>query len=380
MFSSSNWIAASLIAAFLSATTGHAKADAITYGVAAGDIGAVRAIIWSRTDAPATMHVVIRKKDGTVVDSDTVAVVEEHDYTGKILFDGLEPDTAYRYHVWFDEAPDSPEKSQGIKCGRFHTAPAPDQPKAVTFAWGGDVAGQNVCRDLEQGFPVFKAIKGLKPDFFIGLGDMIYADNACESQGLYGNAQVPDDFGPAANLANYWTHWKYNRKNRSYRGLLARTPYYAIWDDHEVVNDFGPLHDTRDILPYTPGEHLLPIGRHAFFDYNPVAENPDTPKWLYRNVRWGQHLELFILDNRQYRDANFEPDSPESPKTMLGREQLVWLKERLKSSDATWKIIVSSVPMSIPTGSPPEKGRDGWVNFDQHTGFEHELKDMALLI
>ena len=60
---------------------------------------------------------------------------------------------------------------------------------------------------------------------------------------------------------------------------------------------------------------------------------------------------------------------------MLGREQLVWLKESLNKSDATWKIIVSSVPMSIPTGSAAG-GRDGWANYDQTTGFENELSDI----
>src|SRR5829696_718025 len=61
---------------------------------------------------------------------------------------------------------------------------------------------------------------------------------------------------------------------------------------------------------------------------------------------------------------------------MLGREQLTWLKEGLAASDATWKVIVSSVPMSIPTGFPASGGRDGWANFDQTTGFEQELLDI----
>ncbi len=83
-----------------------------------------------------------------------------------------------------------------------------------------------------------------------------------------------------------------------------------------------------------------------------------------------------MLDTRQYRDANIASDSVERPKTMLGREQLTWLKESLAASDATWKVIVSSVPMSIPTGFPADGGRDGWANFDQMTGFEQELLDI----
>jgi len=65
---------------------------------------------------------------------------------------------------------------------------------------------------------------------------------------------------------------------------------------------------------------------------------------------------------------------------MLGREQLTWLKESVAASDATWKVIVSSVPMSIPTGFPPEGGRDGWANADQTTGFEQELLDILRFV
>ena len=62
---------------------------------------------------------------------------------------------------------------------------------------------------------------------------------------------------------------------------------------------------------------------------------------------------------------------------MLGREQLTWLKEKLAASDARWKVIVSSVPMSIPTGLPAvPNGRDGWANFDQTAGYERELLDI----
>lgn len=36
-------------------------------------------------------------------------------------------------------------------------------------------------------------------------------------------------------------------------------------------------------------------------------------QWLYRSVRWGKHLELFILDTRQYRDVDFAVDSSTQP-------------------------------------------------------------------
>lgn len=365
------WQQAVIAGAAVQALCSATWAAPVTHGVAAGDVRSDSAVIWSRTDRPATMRVDVSGDRRSHAEIEPVQVTAESDFTGKIKVTGLEPGTRYRYKVRFTEGWGG--RDEAVE-GGFETAPRDNRPVPVTFAWGGDLAGQNVCRDATEGFPIFKAINRVPLDFFVGLGDMIYADGVCNAVGLYGNAQIPGPFVQAADKANYWAHWKYNREDNGYRALLARLPYYAIWDDHEVVNDFGPLHDTRTAPPYTPGVHLLPIGLGAFLDYNPIAEDANTPKRLYRSVRWGKHLEMFILDTRQYRDSNFEEDTDASPKTMLGREQVVWLKDAIKRSDATWKLIVSSVPMSIPTGSAA--GRDGWANFQQSNGFERELLDV----
>lgn len=351
----------------------HGSDVMATHGVAAGDVHSNSAVIWSRTDRAATMHVLVKSTGKGRPVYKQVAVSSDDDFTGQVQVDGLEPDTDYEYRVWFSRGRSDRDHGEHGSRGRFHTAPAAQTAAPVSFTWGGDLAGQNTCRDSAEGFPIFKAINDMSSDFFIGLGDMIYADGLCEATGRYGNSQVPGDFVQGYDMENYWAHWKYNRDDQGYRQLLASMPYYAIWDDHEVVNDFGPLHDTRDYAPYTAGEHLLPKGLAAFKDYNPIAENAETPDRLYRSVRWGKNMEMFILDTRQYRDANQADDSAERPKTMLGREQLNWLKHKLKASDSTWKVIVSSVPMSIPTGG---NGRDGWGNYDQTTGFENELTDI----
>jgi alkaline phosphatase D len=333
----------------------------VTHGVVVGDVTAHSAVLWARGDREGTLKVHLSggKHDGP----GRLELRAGDDYTGQVVLTGLKPDTDYRYRV-------------GSRHGSFETAPAAHDAEDVRLVFGGDVAGQNVCRDAGEGFPIMETIRDLRPDVFVGLGDMIYADNACNPVGLYGNAQVPGGFGPATNLAEFWAHWRYNRADAASQRLLASTSYIGVWDDHEVVNDFGPLNDTRTMPPYTPGVHLLPIGLEAFLDYTPIAVAANTPKRLYRSLRWGKHLELFVLDTRQYRDANGAFDIADRPKTMLGREQLTWLKESLAASDATWKVIVSSVPMSIPTGFPAEGGRDGWANFDQMTGFEHELLDI----
>ena len=216
-----------------------------------------------------------------------------------------------------------------------------------------------MCRDAAVGFPAIEAVARYAPDVFIGLGDMIYADNTCEPVGRYGNAQVPGGFGPAADRAGYWAHWRYAREDPGSARLLSSTAYVPVWDDHEVVNDFGPQQDMRMQPPYDAGAHLMPIGLQAFLDYNPASsDSSETPDRLYRTLRLGRHAELFILDTRQYRDANATPDAGPAPptdggeverdKSMLGREQLTWLERKLAASDATWKIVVSSVPLGLP--------------------------------
>ena len=351
---------------------------AVTHGVIAGDVTSNSAVIWSRTDHTSIMHVLVKGNGRESHDSEyrAVAVTAEHDYTGKVRITGLQPEREYTYTVWFSGSPETPVPRAAVATGHFRTAPRQNDPESVTFAFGGDVAGQNVCRDAIEGFPIFNTISKINPDFLIGLGDMIYADSACTATGMYGNAQVVGP-GPATTLNDFWAHWKYNREDAASQRLLAQLPYYAVWDDHEVTNDFGPLTDTRTTPPNPPTPHLMPLGLQAMLDYNPILPARNTPNRLYRNFRWGKNLEMFILDTRQYRDANFEEDDPAAPKTMLGREQVAWLKSMLKRSDATWKLIVSSVPMSIPTGpAGPAGNRDGWANYDTDKGFELELSDI----
>jgi alkaline phosphatase D len=367
---------AGLLIAALTALTGWASpvpsrtvGPSVTHGVVVGEVTARSAVLWARADRAATLNV--RLSGGAHGSIRAVSVEAVDDFTGRVSLSGLHPGMVYDYRVWFSLG--APGKDRGpVVLGSFRTPPADDAASMVRLAFGGDVAGQNVCRDAEEGLPIMDTIRAWRPDVFVGLGDMIYADNACESMGRYGNDQV-GGLGIAVDLLGFWEHWRYNRADGASQRLLGMTSYVGIWDDHEVVNDFGPLTDAPSTPPYT-GVHLLPIGLDAFLDYTPISAMPAAR--LYRSFRWGKHLELFVLDTRRYRDANFAPDSAAQPKTMLGRQQLAWLKEGLARSDATWKVIVSSVPMSIPTGFPLTNGRDGWANFDQTTGFERELLDI----
>jgi hypothetical protein len=82
------------------------------------------------------------------------------------------------------------------------------------------------------------------------------------------------------------------------------------------------------------------LAGRPFFDYWPIRPATQDPYRLYRKFKWGQGVEIFLLDGRQYRN-------PET-KTMLGLEQKQWLLRELAASSATFKFIVSSVPFSDP--------------------------------
>ena len=319
------------------------------HGVASGDVTDTTAVIWARADKNAALVV---EYATTPVFSDaesggTMPVSAVTDFTGTVLLTGLQPAARYYYRVH----PQGAEVSES-ETGSFVTAPAPDQPHDVTFLWSGDLGGQGFCRQPE--YTLFTPMKSVGADFFIFEGDTIYADSPCTSP-----PNAPGADFRAATQEEFWAKYKYQREDRLLREFLAVTPVYAIWDDHEVKNDFAG-----------PTEPLTPLGLKAFLDYFPIRRAAEEPQRLYRSFRWGQSLELFILDTRQYRSPNRQADGPD--KTMLGPAQLRWLLDHLAASTASWQIIVSSVPLSAHTGSL-FTGNDSWGRGEFSSGFDTEL-------
>jgi len=86
---------------------------------------------------------------------------------------------------------------------------------------------------------------------------------------------------------------------------------------------------------------------------------------LYRSFKYG-NVDFFMLDTRSYRHQHeiYKDSSTPQLVNILGKVQCEWLISSLKScSNDSWKILVSSVPLSFPTGWPtPEvDGYDGWI-------------------
>lgn len=269
----------------------------LSLGYVSGDVTSDGALIWLRAQ-PGSKVAIQYGKDPALADAimrDPVAVEAGSDDTAKIALKGLDAHTVYYYRAVLSGKKPGP-------IGRFITAPEQDAGDAVRFCFSGD------SRESYQPFQIMDAIRAHEPDFFIHLGDTIYADRN----------------GSARLLPEFWAKYRGNRADPASQRLFASASAYIIWDDHEVANDYEGFHP------------LGAVGRKAFFDYWPVRRNSGEPDRLYRSYRWGRALELFLLDGRQYRDR--------AGGTLLGKSQKEWLFDNLASSTALFKCIATSVP------------------------------------
>jgi alkaline phosphatase D len=316
--------------------------------VTVGEVTPGRGTLWLRSEGATPVTVRWAAADGSG-ETRTVAVrpAPSADHTARVSLAPLRPATRYGYEV---------RRGQETVSGHFVSAPAPDQDAPVRLVWGGDLGGRGHCRHPEDGYRIFQAMARRGADLFLFVGDTVYADHPCGGPG-----QVPGADFVATRLPEYHARHRYNRADPALQRFFRGTAVYAIWDDHEVRDDFAG-----------PSEPLMPVARQAFLDYWPIEEG--EPGRLYRRLRWGRHVEIFILDTRQYRSANDVRDGP--GKSMLGAAQRAWLLDRVAASDATWKLVVSSVPLGMFTGGGPA---DGWssanvLGFPRRggQGFAHE--------
>ena len=244
----------------------------------------------------------------TAAEVGPVALDAARGRTGVAEIAGLAPDTAYQYVV---------ELEHGSSVGpyRFRTAPPPDADADLHFVWSADV---DLSREFES--PIFASMSASGADFFVSLGDFPYTDNA-----------------PAA-----YTVEEYRDRHRSVRAadklqaVLRELPVYAIYDDHEARNNWDGRFRVEEA-------ERIASAVTAWDDWFPLQATMRGESRRYRAWRWGRHAELFMLDTRCCRSANRDPDGPD--KTMLGAEQKQWLVDALRASQATFKIVFTSVAL-----------------------------------
>ncbi len=342
--------------------------DPFTLGVASGEPRADGFVAWTRL-APDPMNEDPRSPGGMqggdvpvvleIARDDAMRdIVRRIDATAEARYawsvhaevEGLEPDRSWFYRFVSADAT-SP-------VGRARTAPAPDAPND-TFRFGFAS-----CSNYEHGyFSAYRHLADDAPDVVLFLGDYIY-----EGAARSGTDHVRAHSGgkAARSLSDYRLRHSQYKRDDDLRRLHALTTSIAVWDDHEVQNDYADQWSET----FDPPDQFLrrrAAAYQAFYENMPVRPSRDTPRGatlrVYDRYRFGRLLEVSMLDGRQYRsrEACYTPprhggghletdaDCPERlepGRTMLGEAQERWLAGGFARADARWNLIGQDVLMA----------------------------------
>ena len=303
--------------------------------------------------------------------TDFIEALPQNDFIIKKKINGLKSGSKYFYRLRFGKDSNSLFISE---TGSFKTLPGPDSDTKISFAV---VTGMNYYhfhfgqydstraysgKDKDLGYPALQAIKTLSPDYFIGTGDNVYFDHPNKA-----NYDRALNAGKEANPGGYRGMEVVNEEGmrRKYHEQFVQPRFQELFsivgtywekDDHDYrFNDADPFREF-------PISHKL--GIKNFKEQLPVVNPDNIVAKTYRTHRMSQDLQIWMLEGRDYRSSNQMQDGPD--KTLLGTEQLNWLKETLMESDASFKLIISPTPM---VGPDDAYKRDNHVN---HNGFRYE--------
>jgi alkaline phosphatase D len=356
-----------------------AAAGVFLHGVASGDPGAHRVVIWTRitkpgmdASIPVTWKVSEDRQMKKIVQHGKSSARATRDYTVKVDVDGLRLGRIYYYRFEVD--------GQLSPIGRTRTLPADGvtQLKFAVFS----------CSNYELGYfnAYAEAAKQTDLDAVLHLGDYIYEygpgpggfTTPAAALGLVpkprdAKLQPPEEI---ILLDQYRARHALYRTDAHLQTLHRDNPFINIWDDHEVANDSwtggAENHD-----PATEGnwQARKKAGIRAFYEWLPIREPKDgapidpmthNPDDLYRVFDFGDLARLVMIDTRAAgRDEQFDTAHlvgayagapPKGPfpndvksggvkRTLMGKAQANWFGKQIADSTQTWQLIGNQVLM-----------------------------------
>jgi alkaline phosphatase D len=338
----------------------QAARPSVPQGVAVGDPADGRALVWSRADRAARMFVEysttesfrdVRRVAGP-------AALEGSDFTARTVLTDLPAGQRIYYRVLFQDLRDVRRWSDPVH-GSFPTAPAPGgASRDVTIAFSADTVGQGWGINPEWGgLRLYEAMQRAQPDVFVHLGDTIYADQPLQAEvklddgRIWKNVVTEAKSKAAETLDEFRGNYQYNLIDEHMRRFNAAVAQVAMWDDHEVRDNWYLERSLEQDTRYAEKSVPLLAARaaQAFREYHAVPLSGDDPERLYRTVPFGPLAEIFALDLRSYRGPNSgnRQAALDATSALLGARQLQWLKDRLSATQATWKVIASDLPIGV---------------------------------
>ncbi len=325
-------------------------------GAQLGDSRAGAVTVWGKADRAARLVVEWSEDPRWVKGVRRVVgptLPEASDFTGVVDLTGLPAGREVHVRVFAEDGGRAGEAWQG----RFISAP--DSARDVHFTWSADVCGQGWGINPEWGgYRGYGAMRALRPDFFLHVGDAIYADNPLLPEvplpdgRVWRNRVTPAKSKVAETLEELRGNFAYNFLDEHLRAFAREVPIAYQWDDHEVRNNWYPGRSLADDPRYTQVSDagvLSARARQAFFEYSPVGGAARSEGRIHRQLAYGPHLDVFIPDVRAFRGPNTvnRQERPGPETAFLGRAQLDGLKSALAASTATWKVVATSMPLGL---------------------------------
>jgi alkaline phosphatase D len=262
--------------------------------------------------------------------SKKIALNDMDDYTAHItLSESLSPSQKYAYRILIDDqVMDGVYHFATHSLWQWRTDPPESKVLLGSCAYINQAEYDRPQTPYGSGMEIFSTMAKAKPDLTLWLGDHVYFREA--------------DYSPFGMNDRY----RHDRSTPYLQPLLQTGAHAAIWDDH----DYGPNDANASFIHK---DYSLEIFKRYWA--NPSYGLPEMPG--VSTIVQQDDVEFFLLDGRYYRDDDKLTDVD---KAMFGKQQLRWLKNALRNSNASYKFIVSGSQM-LDKYSPYE----GWRNFSQ---------------
>ena len=354
------------------------SANPFTLGVASGDPSPDGVVLWSRlarsaleaagaADQAIGVDWEVSEDEGftRIARSGSALATPRLGHSVHVELAGLEPGRDYFYRLMAG--------GQVSPVARTKTAPALGAAvDRFRFAFAS-------CQHYEHGlFTALRHLADENVDLIVHLGDYIYEMSYGENLVRHHDAPEP------LTLDEYRARYTMYRSDPNLIAAHASAPWVVTWDDHEVDNDYA-----SDVAQdgQTVAELLLrrAAAYQAFYEFMPLRQasmpvGPDAQ--MYRRLRFGNLIEMDVLDTRQYRSDQPCGDSgglscaqhiaPEQ--SILGARQRDWLFEGLAATDARWNVLAQQVMVARLRRNNAD-GDETW-SMDKWDGYPAERQAM----
>ena len=274
----------------------------------------------------------------SVIQKGTALARPELGHSVHVEVAGLEParDYFYRFHAG-DEV---------SRIGRTRTAPPAGAPvDRLRFAVCG-------CQHYEDGyFTAFRRIAEEQFDFVFHTGDYIYEGRADGGRNDRRFRQHNGD--EIYTLVDYRNRYALYKTDRDLMAAHASAPWVVTWDDHEVDNNYAGDFD-QDGTPPEIFALRRAAAYQAYYEAMPLRASAfpsGSHMRLHRRLRFGNLIDLSVLDTRQWRSDQPCGDGVRTncagrlapTQTMMGAEQEKWLFDNLATVKARWTVLGQQV-------------------------------------